>query len=173
MISLHQKEKMIKKIHRHWIVIFGKAIAVVVMLALPAAGLVYLSGLNLKFDFIMPLAIYAVSIFVFLLSVLAFIGWVDYWLDVWIVTDERIIDIEQIGMFRHELSEFGLDKVQDVTVEIPGFIATFLRYGKLIIHTAGERSFEINDLPNPHLVKDLILKCAKECRERNHNNGVV
>ena len=173
MISLHQKEKMIKKIHRHWIVIFGKATAALIMLIFPVAGLIYLSGVDLRYDFVMPLAVYAAALFGFLLAILAFIGWVDYWLYIWIITEERIIDIEQVGLYRHELSEFGLDKVQDVTVEVPGFLATFLRYGKLIIHTAGERSFEVTDLPNPHAVKDLILKCARECRERNHANGIV
>lgn len=120
----------------------------------------------------MPLAFYLLFMYFFVLTILAFITWVDYWLDMWIITNERIIDIEQKGLFRHEISEFGLDKIQDVTVESPGLLATFLRYGKISVHTAGDQSFEAVDLPNVHGVKDLILKCVKDCLAENGKTGI-
>lgn len=173
MLKLHENEKIIRKVHRHWIVIAGKAVAFVFLLIIPSAGLVFLLELNIESSFITPFAFYLFSVYIFVLSLLAFTSWVDYWLDMWIITNERIIDIEQKGLFRHGISEFGLDKVQDVTVEVPGFLATFLKYGKIIIHTAGDQSFEAMDLPHVHEVKDLILKCCKEARQRNHSNNAI
>lgn len=173
MLKLHENEKIIRKVHRHWIVVAEKAFMFIFLLIIPLAGLMFLSSMELESDFIMPFAFYVLSLYIFVLSVLAFISWVDYWLDMWIITNERIIDIEQHGLFRHEISEFGLDKVQDVTVDVPGFLATFLKYGKIAVHTAGERVFEANDLPNVHEVKDLILKCCKEARMNNHKNGIA
>lgn len=172
MLKLHENEKVIRKVHRHWIVVAEKAFMFIFLLMVPLAGVLSLADLEIDNEFIMPFAFYVLSLYVFILAVLAFISWVDYWLDMWIITSERIIDIEQHGLFRHEISEFGLDKVQDVTVDVPGFLATFLKYGKIAVHTAGERVFEADDLPNVHEVKDLILKCCKEAKLKNGLNNV-
>lgn len=92
-----------------------------------------------------------------IIMLIAFLFWMDHYLDVWIITNERIIDVEQHGLFRRETSEFGIDKVQDITAEIPHVIATFLRYGNLRIQTAGERSFTIKDVPNIYEIKKVIM----------------
>ena len=93
---------------------------------------------------------------------LMLIFWMDYYLYVWIITSERIIDIEQKGLFNREISEFTLDKVQDITVKVPNMMATFLKYGDVIIQTAGESSFEIKQIPNFYEAKNLILDYAKK-----------
>ena len=93
---------------------------------------------------------------------MAFGFWIDYYLDAFVITDKRILDIDQIGLFRHTVSEFRMDKVQDVTIEVPNFSATFFHYGNIKIQTAGESFFSINEVPSPHLARDLILKHAKK-----------
>lgn len=81
----------------------------------------------------------------------------DFYFDIWIITNERVIDVEQHGLFRRETSEFGIDKIQDITVEVPNMVATFLKYGNLTIQTAGERSFAIKDVPNIYEIKKVIM----------------
>ena len=81
----------------------------------------------------------------------------DFYFDIWIITNERVIDVEQHGLFRRETSEFGIDKIQDITVEVPNMVATFLKYGNLRIQTAGERSFAIKDVPNIYEIKKVIM----------------
>ena len=86
----------------------------------------------------------------------------DYYLDALVITDKRILNVDQSGLFRHTVSEFRLDRVQDVTIEVPNFIATMLRYGNITIQTAGEVSFSISEVPTPHIARDLILKQVRE-----------
>jgi len=47
--------------------------------------------------------------------------------------------------------------VQDVTIEIPNFVATLFHYGNITIQTAGEINFSIKEVPRPHVARDLIL----------------
>lgn len=94
---------------------------------------------------------------------LVFIVWIDYYLDVWIVTDQRIVNIEQKGLFRREISELEHSKIQDVTTEVHGIIATLLKFGYVYVQTAGERSrFVFKQVPNPVLIRTLIMKLQKQ-----------
>ena len=91
-----------------------------------------------------------------------FYFWADYYLDMWIITTERIIDINQLGLFSREISEIPLRHVQDVTIEVHGIIETFLKFGTIKIQTAGEREFTIDTVPRLYEAKDLILKYSRE-----------
>ena len=62
---------------------------------------------------------YYLAIWVFFLS-----SFVDYYLDIWIVTNDRIINIEQLGLFARSISELDLYQIQDVTSEIKGIFPT-------------------------------------------------
>ena len=106
-----------------------------------------------------------------IISLFLFMFWVDYYLDMWVITSERIIDIEQKGLFRREISEFMLDKVQDITVEIPDIMATLLKYGNINIQTAGEKSFTIKQIPKIYEAKNLILDYSSGNRKKNNNVG--
>lgn len=92
----------------------------------------------------------------------------DYFLDVWIVTNERIINIEQHGLFSRTVSELRLNQVQDITSETKGFLETFLTYGDVYIQTAGEKSrFQFKNIDNPDEVKLTIARLVAECKRRH------
>ena len=92
-----------------------------------------------------------------------FILWLDYYLDAWIVTTERIINIEQRGFFSRDISELKLTKIQDVTSEIIGVIPTLLNYGNIYVQTAGETErFTFYQIPNPNYVKNIIVELQEK-----------
>jgi uncharacterized membrane protein YdbT with pleckstrin-like domain len=111
------------------------------------------------------LALYILSLLLFL-----FIIWTDYYLDIWIITSKRIIDVEQKGLFNRSISEFSLANVQDVTIEINGIVETLLKFGDLNVQTAGQMNFVINQAPNLYEAKDLILKYAELARKKINSN---
>lgn len=89
----------------------------------------------------------------------AFIVWTDYYLDVLIITDKRIINIEQKALFSRETASLRLDKIQDITININGILATFFSFGNIRIQTAGEQEeFMIHFIRDPESLKQTILK---------------
>jgi len=65
-------------------------------------------------------------------------GCLDWANDQYIVTQDKIIDIEQLPLgFRSKRTETTFDRVQNVSFDIPHPLATLLNYGTVMIHTAG------------------------------------
>src|SRR3989338_3120554 len=96
----------------------------------------------------------------------------DYYLDSWIITDHRIIDIHQMGLFKRDISELRYSKIQDISVKMTGFWATMLNYGDIVIQTAGAvQEFKFHQVPNPNKVKDSILQMHDQFT-RDHPDGV-
>ena len=92
-----------------------------------------LIGAMLPFSFY-PTARWA--IFLLAAGVAVFIyAWMSWYFTLYIVTDQRIIHIQQKGFFHRQVVELGLDKVQNVNYEIPGFTATLFKYGSIIVQT--------------------------------------
>lgn len=88
----------------------------------------------------------------------AFNAWLDYYLDYWIVTDRRVVSIEQTGLFDRHVAELPLERVQDASSDIRGVLGTILHYGDVLVQTAGEQNrFVFEQVPNPNQVVALVL----------------
>jgi uncharacterized membrane protein YdbT with pleckstrin-like domain len=61
----------------------------------------------------------------------------NYYLSLQLVTTDRIIDIDQTGLFHREVNELSIDNIQDVTYKQNGIFQSFLGYGNVIVQTAG------------------------------------
>lgn len=76
-------------------------------------------------------------LWILILWVIFFFKWTNYYLDVWVITNKRVFDIDQKGMFNRTTSVFRLERIEDITVEVHGVLPTLLKYGDVHIHTAG------------------------------------
>jgi uncharacterized membrane protein YdbT with pleckstrin-like domain len=95
-------------------------------------------------------------------------------LDVLIITDRRIFEIEQHGLFRRESSTFRIDRIQDVTVDVKGVIATFLNFGDIHIHPAGEgHDFIGKMMSDPYSVKKQINEAIDHWTRDSKNVTIV
>ena len=100
-----------------------------------------------------------------------FAAFLDYYLDTWIITNDRLLNIEQEGVFARTISELDLYKIQDATSEVKGILPSLFGYGNVHIQTAGEtKRFELEQVPNPHEVRKLIMDLAEEDRKYHENN---
>lgn len=99
---------------------------------------------------------------------------IDYYLDLWVVTNTRIINIEQLGLFARVISETDLYKVQDVTSEIEGFFPTVLDFGYVHIQSAGEIGrFNFEQIPEPHQVRKKIIQLVQVDRKRHAKESLT
>lgn len=81
-----------------------------------------------------------------------------YYLNVWVITNLRIVDIKQYSFFNREVSSFLLARVQDVTTDISGLPATLFGFGKLSVETAGkDEDFHMEGLADPTRIRDIIM----------------
>lgn len=105
--------------------------------------------------------------FLFVLLFL-FIGWLNYYLDVWIVTNERLIDIDQKSLFDRSVSQLSLRKIQNVRAEVKGILPTLLRFGDVDVESAGADvgRFSFRSIPKPFEVERKVLRLAQHVSEQ-------
>lgn len=153
----------------HWFIIFTRAASQIFLAALPA---ILYAWLGRYFDATVgPNLHNALSLlWVIWLGILwigFFYTWTDYYLDRWVITDKRIIDIEQKGMFSREVASVHFDHIQDIVVEVEGFWSTILDVGDVHIQTAGtEKEVIFENMAHPHQVRDLIISLMTERMEQ-------
>ena len=98
------------------------------------------------------------SVYLMFLLLGLLIVWVMYYLNVQIITNQRIVDITQNSLLSHTISELHLSRIEDVTAEVTGIFGTLLDYGNVYIQTAGETErFTFVRVPNPQKIEKLIL----------------
>ena len=163
MIVLEPSEELLLVMRRHWYVLAGQFTLFIALLLLPSLALIAARRFAPAI-FGQPLAPYLyffLALYLAGLILYALIIWTAYYLDSWIITSRRIIDIEQYGLFHREVKEINLDRVQNVTVEIPGFVPTLLGFGDIRVETAGQGVLLIKTVPHLEEAKTLILKYSQ------------
>lgn len=53
----------------------------------------------------------------------------------YLLTNQRIRQVQQRGLFRKSVVDLGLDKVQSISYEVPGIFGGMLGYGTLLLQT--------------------------------------
>lgn len=87
----------------------------------------------------------------------------SWFFNVYIVTDERIIDVDFNDLIYREISDAKIDKIQEVTQSMGGVVGVMFNYGNIYIQTAGAQpSFEFLAVPNPSQVQKVIQELRTE-----------
>ena len=168
MITLEPSEEIHRIVRKHWFIL-AIEVAVPILLALFIIILIQVGMLGVVInsatsDLFTPGQLTALngflSSFILLVAwIIVFVIWTNYYLDYWIITNHRILDVEQLGLFRREASSFRLDRIQDITAEVHGIMATLLHFGTIHVETAGEdRRFEMRGVPRPEELKQYIFE---------------
>ncbi len=169
-------EKLIFLLRRHPITVLPLAIVTLVLLASPFGINWYVQTYRpdiLETPSIMAPAVLLGSTFFLFAWLFLFQYFMDYYLDTWIVTTRRIINIEQSGLFHRTMSELRLYRIQDVTAAVNGFWATIFNYGEVEIQTAGEKQrFLFEQVSDPNNISKVIIELS-EADRREHLDEAV
>lgn len=97
-------------------------------------------------------------------------SFLKWYYNVYIITDERIIDVDFNSLLFRNISSAKIDKIEDTTAMTAGFLSVLFDFGTVIVQTAAEkREFEFNGIPHPSkvttLINDLILEEEREVLE--------
>lgn len=158
-LPLAKDEHIVLELRRHWFIFFLETIFLVIFVCLPFVALIMLErgGILVNYPATQDWFQFATAAWFLFTWLTFFILWTNFYLDIWIITNKRIIDIEQHALFKRETIEFRIENIQDVSIHVDGFIPTMLGYGDILAETAGEqRHCAIKDAPNPEKVKNLL-----------------
>lgn len=170
LLQLGLTERVILYLRRHWFVFFRRILLFLAEAAVPI--LVYIGLVNFLSDIfnnqpLITLLFLAAGIYYLFIWVIFFNSWLDYYLDVWVVTDKQIIAVRQVGIFNRTVARQPLYRIQDVIAESKGALPTLLHFGNVKIQTAGQEGhFLLAEIPNVFEVaakiNDLIKYAPKE-----------
>lgn len=166
MIELHENEEVRLVVRKHWFVLVMKLLSLVLMFFLPLILFValrfFINAAGGEWHSLLaalggPLTVFLLLLWMFFIWIWGFAIWTDFYLDVWVITNKRIFDIEQIGFFQREVSILRMDRVQDITTNVRGIFPTFFNFGEIHVQTAGsDREFIMRGAPAPTTLKQLV-----------------
>ena len=167
MITIREGENITKVYRRHKLVLFFELVPLVFFaLIIIAAAYLFVYFLAEKFLIFLPLVFLIAVIFLHQLWIIAFMYLADFYLDVWILTNKRLVSIEQKGMFSRTVIEFELGNIQDISSDVHGVLPTLLHYGNIRIHTSSEnQDFDFKEVGEPDLVKHEIAMAIAEYKK--------
>ncbi len=159
-----ENEEIIKVIHRNWFYLLQQFLMLFVLAVCFFVAIIFVPiffpdffGSQSK-EFMLFLE----NFFMLSIWLYGFMIWIDYYFDVWIITTHRIVNIEQQGMFSRRVGEMEYSKMQDITVEVSGFLPTIINYGDVRIQTAGkEEEFIFRTISDPYNIKNIIFNMQK------------
>lgn len=174
-IALGEGEEIITTVRRHWfnlavegaIDIFIFLVIIVAVLGVDSFAL--FGQFDVDSGKIVPLGFFFLGFMGLLLWMHFFASWSDHWLDVWVITNKRVIDIEQHGFFRREVSSFQLDTIQDITYTISGIIPTWLHFGDVRVQTASiSKNLILRQIPFPEDIKEHLVSVVERYGKKNN-----
>lgn len=152
-------EKILLLLRRHPITQLGWIAIVFVMLGLPflfySVGV--LSFLPIQFHWAALLGWYL------LVTGYALESFLTWFFNVYIVTDERIIDVDFYSLLYKNISSAKIDNIEDITATTGGALGSIFNFGTIKIQTAGAvGEFEFEDVPQPDKVTAFLNEMIVE-----------
>lgn len=158
-------ERVISVFHKHWISFIKPIVIFLPFFVISLIILIYQSQLGVGFLMV------GFVIFVGALSYLLYNYLIWNW-DVYILTDQRVIDIDQKSLFHKVVSEASLNNIQDTTFETKGMWQTMFNYGKVNILTASSgANIEFEDVNKPEEVMGVIARAKDNYIEKIADGG--
>ncbi|HVS58310.1 MAG TPA: PH domain-containing protein [Candidatus Saccharimonadales bacterium] len=110
-------------------------------------------GLNMFFGGLAAGIILGVIIF--------FPSWIGWYFSVFIVTDQRFIQITQRGFWHRSVADISLQQIQSVNYAIEGFQETLLGFGTITMQTyVGE--MVVHNIHHPAKIQRKIVEVLRE-----------
>jgi hypothetical protein len=156
--DLQSDEQLLQFTRRHWAFLAWALTKMVLALIVPIVALIVIANLTFGLDgrggqvVALICAVWALT---WLVKI--YFAWYRYNHDVWVVTNQRIVDSIKNHWFHHKMASADLDDVADISVKKHGLFPTMFNYGDLLLQTAGEKpNFVLSGIPAPSAVLALV-----------------
>ena len=179
-IKLEEDEVILTTVRRHWFYLVISGLPLILVSIVPSIfayfGMQFLDeSIVSSIALFIPHVLFLYSFWLLIIWMILATIWTNYYLDIWCLTNKRIIKIDQSGLFHRKTGSFRLERMQDVNVEINGIIATLLDYGSVHVQTASAdmEEFKAVFLPNPQNIKSIILQAGDRLMDKTNAQQVL
>ncbi len=152
-------EEIILVLRRHWFSNLGWILTALAMFIIP----IFVPVLSI-FSFFQDHFTGILYMFWYLITfAFAFEQFLSWYFNVFILTEERVVDVDFFNLLYKKVSEAKIDMIQDVTSSQIGTPQTIFNFGKVVIQTAGEiNQIVLDNIPNPNLVLKVLQQMRNE-----------
>lgn len=170
-LGKEEGEEVIYFCRPHWFIFLKQVILFAIIFALPILLYIFVRtqfadfiSMN-RFDAIEIILLLVGSVYLLLMLTTFFNAWLAYYLDVWLVTNKRIVNFQTDGFFSRKLLATNLSNIQDAKSEMHGFWASLFHFGTVRVQTAGsEQNLEFIAVGSPEKIVTFINELAQKAR---------
>jgi hypothetical protein len=163
--ELEPGEHVVRQTRKHWFIflleLLPYAILAIIPFAIPKILILtaFTAPYATYFDYHTLLARVALGMWLLIVWTSAWGTFTRYFLNAWVLTNQRIVDIKQRGFFKRGVSSLLLPRVQDVTTDVSGILSSLLDIGDIKVQSAAaDVEFTMRDIPHPEQMRDIVLK---------------
>lgn len=150
MIILEQGETLLATARKHWITYVSLVISHALTFLIIAAVLFFVQT---------KVSVLIVASLLWITSTSFVWFFITQYLDIWYITDKRIIAINQIELFSRTEAIILMSKVQDTQFKKLGVVEELLGYGSLIVQSAGiDQEFVIESVSDVENLAQIIIE---------------
>ncbi len=155
-----EDEQVLLVLYKHWFTIFYAIAKSLLVILLSIVVPIWLGFADFIFSFPVTAFLYYAWLVYWVGTILY--DYINWFKDRYIVTTQRIIDINQKGMFKRRVSEIELEKVQHLTHTVLGVFATIFNYGTVVIQSAGSHDLTLDHIGSPADIQEDITRLVKD-----------
>ena len=169
-VDLQRDEKIIRVVRRHPIFFVSRLFLVGLGGLVPVIFLLILAFSTKDGARIISLGVAALWALGWL--VVTYFTWYRYQNDIWIISNQRIVDSLKINPFNHRLSSTDLINVEDMSVTKNGILPTMFNFGDLRCQTAGTQdNFILSGISNPSSILAMVDRARDDARRELASQG--
>lgn len=160
-----ESEEVLMITRRHWIVYVPSIFVGSIILIFCIVFYFQMNNVSIiaNNDSIAAIVTVLLSALMLFTTLFIYVSWIVNYLNLQIVTDQNLVDVDQVGLFSRKISELTIEDIQDVSATQHGVLQSFLHYGDIIVQTAGEKlNFTFEKIKNPYDVAKKIMEIKEK-----------
>ena len=166
---LQKREQLLAVVRRHWWFLWPRTLLWAAFAIGAPLVAVWLLDLMNVFDEVDSFFYIVGGLWFLFWFVRIVFNWYQYYNDIWVITNQRIVDSRKPHPLRHTLASADLVNIQDMTVEKRGLFASMLNFGDVVCQTAAAKHlFVLSGIPRPAEVQLMVDAERDRDRERMH-----
>ncbi|RJQ09537.1 MAG: PH domain-containing protein [Dehalococcoidia bacterium] len=164
-VQLQPGESVVLTVHRHWFFLVAPLTLSLMVMLVPPLILLTIVGRTDAPRLVDVIVVVLSLAYLVAFGMRAYFVWYAWMNDVWVITNQRLVDGQKRHWFHEEVSTADLMHVQDVALDRHGVLATLLKFGDLRVQTAAEvEEFILRKIPRPQDVLAILDRTRDTAR---------